>query len=78
MTNYQITLFRDRDVAKILNISVSSVWRRVQDKTLPPPIRIGRATRWPASEINEAVEKAKTLRDTQQKSQGNAARGVRS
>ena len=42
-------LLRDEDLAEILNCSKSTVWRRVADGTISPPLKIGGMSRWPAS-----------------------------
>lgn len=47
-----------RDGAKLLNISQPTWWRRVQDGTLPAPIKIGRLSRWRRSDIEHAIDKA--------------------
>ena len=65
MKNQSISLLRDRDVAHSLNISVSSVWRRVRDGTLPQPIRIGYLSRWSEADIGDAIDRAKYVRDSQ-------------
>lgn len=48
--------------AALLNISLPSFWRRVADKTISKPIKIGRLSRWPASEIRAVIEHAKQER----------------
>jgi len=44
-------LLTARDVSALLNIGVSSVWRKVKDGKLPQPIRIGGSTRWRRADI---------------------------
>jgi predicted DNA-binding transcriptional regulator AlpA len=56
------SLLRDRDACKVLGCSRATLWRRVQDGTLRPPIKIGHMSRFVASEIHEAIEKAKSDR----------------
>lgn len=46
-----------RRVASVLSISPATVWRRVADGSLPPPIKLGGATRWRADEIAAAVDR---------------------
>lgn len=41
---------------------MASVWRRVNDGTLPRPIRIGGATRWVRDELIEAISAAQAKR----------------
>ena len=57
-------LIRDDDVAAILACSKATVWRRVADKTLPAPIRLGGLSRWSQSEILAVIEAAKAQRET--------------
>ena len=42
-------------VAKLIDGSPSSVWRRVNDGTLPRPIKIGGMTRWSRAEIEAVI-----------------------
>lgn len=51
-------LLSDQGVAALLDISRASVWRRVNDGTLPKPIRIGHLTRWSRAEIEAVIETA--------------------
>ena len=44
-------LLRVTEVAKILDLGVSSVWRLARKGHLPTPIRVGGSTRWRRSEI---------------------------
>lgn len=62
MTHFSGPLMRDKDVARALNVSVSTVWQRVRDKTLPNPIRIGRLSRWSTSDIDHTIAQAKYAR----------------
>ena len=39
------------DVAKLLKLSIRSVWRHVATNAIVKPIRIGRSLRWRASDI---------------------------
>ncbi len=52
-----------KEVALALGISVPTVWRRVNSGDLPKPVKLGRATRWPASDIAAAMDRLKSLRD---------------
>lgn len=60
----QITdpLLTDKEVAKLLTVSVPTVWRRVADGTIPRPIKIGALSRFPQSEILGFLEAAKAKR----------------
>ena len=51
-----------RQVAGILGCHSATVWRHVANGTLPKPIRIGGLTRWSASEIEAAIERANSTR----------------
>lgn len=64
MAHFSEPLMRDKDVAKALNVSVSTVWRRVRDNTLPRPIQIGRLSRWSISDVEDTIAEAKYARDS--------------
>ena len=44
-------MFDLHKVAGLLGIDERTVWRRVADKTLQKPVKVGRAVRWFASDI---------------------------
>lgn len=44
-------LLRVGDVAEILDLGVTTIWRQVRKGNLPAPIKIGDATRWRRSDI---------------------------
>lgn len=48
-------LISDSTASKLLGISRATFWRRVQDGTLPQPVRFGGATRWRCAEIEAFV-----------------------
>ena len=52
-----------KDTAAAYGCSVATVWRRVADKTIPQPVKIGGMTRWSLSEISDAIEEAKAQRE---------------
>lgn len=56
-------LIRDVQGAALLGCSKATFWRRVADKTLPPPIKIGGMSRWRLSEIEAAINAAALNRD---------------
>lgn len=56
-------LLKDREAAQLLEVSHATFWRRVNDGTVPRPIKIGSMSRWPRSEIVAVIEKAKAARD---------------
>jgi predicted DNA-binding transcriptional regulator AlpA len=56
------TLLRDTDAARMLGCSKATFWRRVSDKTIPKPVKIGGMSRWPLSEILAVIDQAKAKR----------------
>ena len=56
-----IELMKDREVAVMLSIAVSTVWEYANQGLIPRPMKIGCSTRWVRSEI-EAVLKANLIR----------------
>ncbi len=56
-------LIRDRDAAAMIGASVSTFWRRVQDGTIPPAIKIGGMSRWRRSEIEAVIARAEARRE---------------
>jgi predicted DNA-binding transcriptional regulator AlpA len=63
MTEFK-SLFTAQETAAMLGMSVSSVWRRVNDGSLSEPIRIGGATRWVRDELIEVISAAQAKRRT--------------
>jgi len=51
-------------VAALFQSSPATIWRRVNDGTIPQPIRIGGMTRWARDEIDAVIERAKAARDS--------------
>jgi predicted DNA-binding transcriptional regulator AlpA len=56
-------LLKDREGAALLGMSVPTFWRRVADGTIPKPIKLGGLSRWPQSEIEAVIERAKAARE---------------
>lgn len=48
-------LWTDKQVAKYLHCSRSSIWKWTRDGILPPPINISTAVRWYRSDIIDFV-----------------------
>ena len=48
-------LLSDKDAANLLGISRATFWRRVADKTLPQPVRLGGVTRWRREDLERAI-----------------------
>ena len=45
-----------RDVEQFTGFRKSSFYSLIADKRFPPPIKIGRSSRWPSSEISDWVQ----------------------
>ena len=52
-------LLKAGEVAAFLQISVDSVYRRVADGSIPPPIKLGQLSRWSQADILAAIEARK-------------------
>lgn len=55
-------LLRVTEGAALLGISVPTFYRRVGDGTIPKPVKLGGAVRWPQSELLTVIERAKAQR----------------
>ncbi|WP_093152398.1 helix-turn-helix transcriptional regulator [Aliiruegeria lutimaris] len=53
----------DREVAERLGVSKATVWRHAAAGILPRPVKLGHSSRWPESDIAEAVDRLKAQRD---------------
>ena len=51
-------LISARQVCELFNISVASLYRKVATGELPPPIKIGRMSRWRLSELQATLDRA--------------------
>ena len=45
-----------RDVEHFTGFRKSSLYSLIADKRFPPPIKIGRSSRWSSSEINDWIQ----------------------
>ena len=45
-----------RDVEHFTGFRKSSLYSLIADKRFPPPIKIGRSSRWPSSEISDWIQ----------------------
>lgn len=54
-----------KQVAAICGICARGVWRCVQKGELPAPVKIGRCSRFPLSEIERAISALKAARSVQ-------------
>lgn len=52
-------LLKAPEVADMLRISMASLYRRIGDGTIPPPIKLGHLSRWSRAEILAALAVAK-------------------
>ena len=50
-------------VAALFQSSPAIIWRRVNDGTIPRPVRIGGMTRWARDEIDGVIDRAKRVPD---------------
>ena len=55
-------LLTAREGAIQLRISVPTFWRWVANGILPKPVKLGGMSRWPQSELQAVVERAKAQR----------------
>lgn len=55
-------LLTDKEVSDLLGVCRTSVWNRVKDGTLPKPIKLGRLSRFPQSDILGFIDAAKQQR----------------
>ncbi len=56
-------LLRDREGAAALGCSVPTFWRYVAQGIVKRPIKIGGISRWPLSEIQAVIDRAKAQRE---------------
>ncbi|WP_299636349.1 helix-turn-helix domain-containing protein [uncultured Ruegeria sp.] len=54
------TLLNVKDVAGMLNIGVSTVWRHAKSGNIPKPLRVGGSVRWRKSALEEWVKQQET------------------
>ncbi|WP_024588150.1 helix-turn-helix domain-containing protein [Aliihoeflea sp. 2WW] len=48
-------LLNAKEVAGMLRISIPSLYRRIGDGTIPPPIKLGHLSRWSQADIQAAL-----------------------
>ncbi|WP_333631540.1 helix-turn-helix transcriptional regulator [Agrobacterium cavarae] len=61
-TNSNERLLTDKEVGALLGISRASVWNRVKDGTIQKPLKFGRSSRFPQSDILGSIDAAKQQR----------------
>lgn len=47
----------DKQGAKFFGVSVATFWRRVQDGTVPRPVKFGGSSRWPQSWLQQVRDR---------------------
>ena len=52
------------EVRGVVGLSSATLYRMIERGDFPRPVKIGRAARWPTSEITAFIEKHKTGRPT--------------
>lgn len=52
-------LLRANEVCDLLSISVTSLYRRMADGTLPKPVKLGGLSRWSRADILRAIDAAR-------------------
>lgn len=52
------------EVAHVLGVDDRTVWRLVQRGELAHPVRVGRCTRWPSSDVEAYITRLKRERGT--------------
>jgi predicted DNA-binding transcriptional regulator AlpA len=57
-------LMRDKEAAAFLGIGKTTLWNNVKKGEVPPPIKIGGATRWRVSDLVALVANAPTIPST--------------
>jgi predicted DNA-binding transcriptional regulator AlpA len=62
MADEPAILLSDHAGAALLGISRATFWRRVADRTLPPPLKLGGVTRWRRTDLIAAIERAAAAR----------------
>lgn len=62
LTTLPDPLLNVQESARLAGVSVPTFWRRVADGTFPQPVKLGKLSRWPRSEIIDAFERMKAAR----------------
>ncbi len=52
-----------------LDISISSIYRRIKDQTLPAPIKLGRCSLWSEIEVDFAIENKRLMTKDEKKTE---------
>ncbi len=51
-----------REVLTQTGMSRATLYRRIEEGRFPPPVKNGRTSRWPASEVGDFIEACKAAR----------------
>ena len=49
-------LINAEEVARLMDVSERTLWRLLSAGKVPPPVRIGRSTRWRLADVREWIE----------------------
>ncbi len=52
------------EVARLLSVSVRTIYRLVAEGELPPPLKVGRASRFEAKDVQRYLDKLRRERGT--------------
>lgn len=55
-------LLTAKEGADLFQVSLATYWRRVKDRTIPPALKIGGASRWPKSDLVRLIDQKKATR----------------
>jgi predicted DNA-binding transcriptional regulator AlpA len=61
-------LLTDKEAAKLLSIGKTTLWNNVKKGEVPPPIKIGGATRWRVADLLAFVANAPAVPESSAKS----------
>ena len=56
MSTIENQLMTVEDIAKLLHVSVRTVWRLRRNASLPRPVKIGGGVRWRSSDVKAWIE----------------------
>lgn len=56
-------LLTAKEGARFLTISEPTFWRHVGNGKFPKPIKLGHLSRWPRSELQAVIDRAKSARE---------------
>lgn len=48
-------LYKDKTIAKLLDVSRVTIWRWVRKEIFPKPFKIGASTFWKAEDVNKFI-----------------------